>query len=90
MLFFGTVLAYVCIYGPLAGGPRYAESGMQYMEGVIVAPVLLVYGVVYCVLGARATELLGTGGQPTLVAWVLGGVLLAAGFLLYFWMRAHV
>jgi len=90
MLFVGLVLAYLCVYSPLASAAQQEASVSVSLKGAILCPLSVVLGLVYLVMGPSVTNIFGTREQPTAAAYVLAIALLAIGVLLYFGIRSRL
>lgn len=60
------------------------------LTGAVIAPMLLVMGLAYCVLGHRTTEVLGERQSPKPITWIINLAAAAAGFGLYLWVTNKV
>ena len=83
----GGLLAYLCVYLPLESAWKGEPSVSVSLKGAILAPFSLV-GLMYLVLGPRASTIMGTREKPTPAAYAIGigAVLLGVG--LYVWLRS--
>ena len=88
LLLLGAALTYLCIIDPLQAADRRDDKISLFMKGSTLCPVLLGFGIAYCLLGSRVTSLFGTREQPKPLAYVVGIALVVVGFGLYFWLKA--
>ncbi len=86
LLISGGLLGYLCVYEPLESARNGAPTVSVSLKGAILAPIGLI-GLMYLVLGPRATAIMGTREKPTPAAYgiLIGAVLLGLG--LYVWLR---
>ncbi len=87
LLLVGGMLGYFCVYDPLEAAKRGDPSVSVSLKGSILAPVCLI-GVMYVVLGAGVTPIMGTREHPKPAAYIISIGLIALGFGLYFWLRS--
>jgi uncharacterized protein YjeT (DUF2065 family) len=87
-LFIGLVLSYLSVYEPLAAAARNEEKVTLSLKGAILCPVAVVLGLMYLILGKKATELAGTREKPSPFAWILGLGLVLVGVVLYFYLSS--
>jgi hypothetical protein len=87
LLISGGVLGYFCVYQPLESAWRGAPTVSVSLKGAILAPLSLI-GLMYLVLGQRASTIMGTREKPKPTAYPItfGAVLLGIG--LYVWLRS--
>ncbi len=87
LLISGGLLGYLCVYEPLASARSGAPTVSVSLKGAILAPIGLI-GLMYLVLGPRASAIMGTREKPKPAAYVIliGAVLLGLG--LYVWLRS--
>ena len=86
----GAVLAYFCIYLPLAEAAHHEKSVSLSLKGVILCPIGVVFGFFYMIMGDRAKELFGERKSPTPFSWICGIGLIAAGFLAYWAVKSSL
>lgn len=84
------VLTYMFVYQPYVGAVTHAPSVFLSLKGVAVVPLILVFGMLYGVFPAFAEQHFGGVQTPRPLWWVLSGVLVVAGFVLYWWLRQVV
>jgi hypothetical protein len=87
LLISGGVLCYLCVYQPLESAWRGAPTVSVSLKGAILAPLSLI-GLMYLVLGQRATTIMGTREKPTTTAYAIGIGALLLGLALYVWLRS--
>jgi hypothetical protein len=82
----GALLSYLCIYQPLEAAWGGAPTVKVSLKGAILAPIGLI-GIMYLVMGARATVVMGTREKPTPAAYVIGIGAVVLGIGVYLWLR---
>ncbi len=88
LLAVGALLGYLCVYQPLEAAERQADSVSFSLKGAVLCPIAVVMGAIYLLMGQHATTIFGTRDEPKPAVWVIGIALAAAGFGLYFWLKA--
>ena len=84
------VLAYMFVYEPYVSAVAHAPSVSLSLKGVAVVPLIFVFGMLHGVFPAFAEKHFGGVQTPRLLWWVFSGVLVVAGFVLYWWLRQVV
>jgi hypothetical protein len=77
---------------PLLAAARHQRNISYHHEATVAFPPILVIGLLYIVLGQRATRFLGlkAGQRPTQLGMVLVAVLVLAGFVLHGWLQVRL
>jgi hypothetical protein len=83
----GGLLGYLCVYQPLESAWSGAPTVSLYLKGAILAPPFSLIGLMYLVLGQRASTIMGTREKPTPTAYAIGIGVMLLGFGLYLWLR---
>ena len=87
----GAVIAYFSVYSPLQAATRHEERVSVSMKGTIMFPVITVVGVMFTALGEQSKSIFGTRGQkPSAMGWVICGVLIVVGVLVYLWLKSEL
>jgi hypothetical protein len=87
--------ALFCFWGviePVLALARHARRIHYFHEATIAAPPVLVVGLLYLMLGQRASRLfaLKAAQRPTQLGLALLGVLVLAGFVLHGWLQVRI
>jgi hypothetical protein len=87
LLICGVTVGYLCVYLPLESARSGTPTVSVSLKGTVLTPFALV-GMMYLVLGSRATEVMGTREKPKPAAFavMVGALLLGVG--LYVWLRS--
>jgi hypothetical protein len=88
LISFGLV-AYLCVYKPLESASSGAPTVSIPLKGVILVPIGLI-GLMYVVLGPRATTVMGTRKRPRPAAWMISFGVLLLGIGLYLCLRSTI
>ena len=91
MLALGSLFGHWGIVAPLQAMARHERHIHYHYEATVAAPAILAIGILYSMLGSRASRLLGLKGaeRPTQLGLLLLGVLVLAGFVLHGWLQVH-
>lgn len=84
MLLIGLALAYLCLVEPLVSATQKTDRVSLPLKGIILCPIMLLFGSCYVVLGDRAESILGTRKAPSDASLLLGVLLIAIGVVVYF------
>jgi hypothetical protein len=92
MLAIGLLFGYWGVLAPLLAIARHQRNISYHYEAAVATPPILVLGLLYIVLGQRATRLFGlkAGQRPTQLGMVLVAVLVLAGFVLHGWLSVRL
>ena len=83
----GSVLAYLSIIAPLLAAERQEQTVSLSLKGAIITPPALALGLVYTILGKRASNILGHPQHPSKLGWAFTLVFTGIGILVYFWLK---
>ena len=87
----GAVIAYFSVYSPLQVAARHEERVSVSMKGAIMFPVIAVVGVAFTALGERSKSVFGARGEkPSALGWVICGLLIVVGVLVYLWLKSEL
>lgn len=90
LLVAGCALLYLGVIDPLTAADDEAVDVTLYQKATFLVPITLVYGVAYTFFTDRAMRMLGSRIKPTRLGWVVILVLVAAGVVLFVWMRSKL
>jgi hypothetical protein len=87
----GGVLGYLAIVVPLLAAAHHEEDVSISLEGVMLAPALMVIGLVLFFMGNnRSGEVFGSRQNPSGLGAVLCLVTAGIGILLYVWLKSRL
>jgi hypothetical protein len=90
MLSLGGVLTYFCVFHQLKAASRQSTEVIVWAKGAALCPGLVIMGVVYLMLGKRASDLFGTREEVTPLGYACAVVLGLAGVGLYIWLKSAI
>jgi hypothetical protein len=88
LLIGGGLLGYFCVYQPLESAWSGAPTVSVSLKGAAFVPFSLIGGLMYLVLGPRASAIMGTREKPSPAAYAVVVVALVLGIGLYLWLRS--
>lgn len=84
-LLLGLVLSVVCVYIPVAAATAGERFVSFWTIGIVAAPLLIVYGILFLIFGKRAwTMIQKPSRKPTRAGWILACIFGGLGVLLLF------
>ena len=87
----GGVLTYLSIISPLLAASRREEDVSISLKGVMLAPALIVLGLILFFMGNdRAGQMFGSRQKPSALGLVICFVTAGIGFLLYEWLKSRL
>jgi hypothetical protein len=91
MFFAGGVVAYLSIISPLLAASHHEEDVSVSFEGVMIAPALIILGLILFFMGNdRAGQLFGSRQKPSALGVVICIVTAGIGILLYEWVKSRL
>ena len=91
MFISGGVIAYFSIISPLLAALHHEEDVSISSKGVMLAPALIVFGLILFFMGNdRAGQLFGSRQKPSALGLVICIITAGIGILLYEWLKSRL
>lgn len=87
-LIFGIALGYFCIYRTTLDVSQGRDVIQVHGLAFLIFPLTVVQGAIYFLFGPSAEKLFGELRSPNRVGWVLRGILILLGIVLFAWFES--